>query len=45
MAHEKDGTATVAQQKQGRVLFALASELVVVALVRFLGWLSWFNPG
>lgn len=44
MAHEKDGTPTVAQQKQGRVLFALASELVVAALARFLGQLSWLNP-
>ena len=37
MACEKDGTATVAQQKQGRVLFPLVSELLVGALVRLLG--------
>jgi len=37
MAHEKDRTATVAQQEQQRVFFPLASQLMMGALVRLLG--------
>lgn len=34
---EKDGTATVTEQEQGRSLFHLASQLPMAALVRLLG--------